>query len=196
MELQELGNLLNNEAGINNRIIGEISLVNKNRSGVFSDIKRRLTWILLIFAGVTLIFAPYFISHQKTDFISLFLYIILSIESVISIIVLTRIRAIEHSTGNVTQNLLQRVRHIKMIFRSDIFLNSFLYILLLIFLEYTLYHHLDSNFEGFSRIPLSLRLTLYILFIIFQYFMKRRSFKINYGMYLNKMISILEQTRE
>jgi len=195
MELQELGTLLNQAAGTNSRNIGELSLQNKNKPGVFSDIKKRSKWILLIFACATLIFVPYFISHRESEFISLFLFVILSIESIITIIALMQIRAIERSTGNITQNLFQRIRHVRFIFRSYIFLNTCLYIFLLVFLEYSMYYHLDPNFEGFYRIPLPLRLTLYCLFIALQYFMKRRSFQKNYGEYLNKMIGILAQTR-
>ena len=194
MELQELGSLLNQAAGTDSRSIGEPSLQNKNKPGVFSDIKKRSKWILLIFLGVTFIFAPYFIRSQKSDLIFLFLFIILSIESVISVIALTQIRAIERSTGNITQNLLHRIHHVKFIFRSYIFLNSGLYILLLAFLEYSMHYHLEPDFEGFYRVQLSIRLTLYSLFIAFQYIIKRRSFQKNYGLYLNKMMRILEQT--
>lgn len=196
MELNELGNLLNHAADTTAGTISHISPSDSNRDGVFGAIKKRLQWILWIFAGTTIIFAPHLISHHKTDFIALFLYLILSIESVISLIAFTQIRAMEHQSGNVKQNLLQRIRHLKLVFYSGVILNSFFYGLLVILLEYNMYHHRDSNFEAFSKLALPVRYVIYLFFIIFQQVIKKRAFEKNYGYYLNGMMNILKQTNE
>lgn len=194
MELNELGSLLNHAVGTTGRAISHISTSDSNRDGVFGAIKKKLQWILWIFAGTTIIFAPHLISHRTTDFISLFLYLILSIESVVSLIAWIELRALEKQRGNIMQNLLHRILHLKWIFRSYVILNSFFYILLAILLEYSIHYHWDPNFESFAKLALPVRYTIYLFFIIFQQVIKKRAFEKNYGSYLNRMINILKQT--
>jgi hypothetical protein len=196
MELEELGILLNQTTDARSKRPEITSFSPNNGTGIFTAIKKRLKWIIFIFFGVTLIFAPYLISHQKTNFIFLFLFLVLSIESIVSFIAFAQIRAIEHSAGNIKKNLLHRIQLLKSVFRSYIFLNSFLYALLIIFLEYSMYRHWDPNFRGFAGTPLIVRLILYLTFIGVQYFIKKRSFRKYYGSYLNNMITILEQAGE
>ena len=196
MDLKELGNLLNHAAGTTGGVISHISMSDSNQDGVFGAIKKRLQWILWIFAGTTIIFAPYLISHRKTDFIALFLYLILSIESAVSMIAWTQIRAMEHQSGNVKHNLLHRIRRLKWVFLSGVFLNSFFYVLLAILLEYSMYRHWDPNFEAFAKLTWPIRYAIYLFFIVFQQVIKKRSFEKNYGSYLNRMMNILKQTND
>ena len=190
MELNELGNLLNHAADITRSGISHISVSDSNRDGIFGAIKKRLQWILWIFAVTTIIFVPHLISHRKTDFIALFLYLILSIESVISLIAWMQIRAMEHQGENVKHNLLHRIRRLKWVFFSGVFLNSFFYLLLAILLEYSMYRHWDPNFEALAKLAWPIRYAIYLFFIIFQQVIKKRSFEKNYGSYLNRMINI------
>ena len=194
MELEELQKLLNSAVTRNSAQFAELS-VNTKRQGVFSDIKRRLKWIFLIFACTTLIFAPFFFSHHNSGLTFLLLYFILSIEFFISFIAFIEIHAIERTQENITKNLVRRIHHLKSIFRSYIFLNLFLYILLAVLVEYGIYDHRYPPFALLATVPLFVRFMIYLLFIYFQYAIKRRSFDKNYGAYLNNMINILEQTR-
>ena len=169
---------------------------NKNSNGVFSGIKKRLQWILGIFVVTTIIFVPYFLRHEKWDLTFLFLYLILSIESIISLIAWTQIHALENQSGNIMQNLLHRIQHLKWVFRSYVMLNSFFYLLLAILLEYSIHYHRDPNFEEFAKLALPIRYAIYLFFIIFQQVIKKRSFEKNYGSYLNRLMNILKQAND
>ena len=194
MNLEELGELLKQSAA--SKIHGAIYIPDKNSNGVFSGIKKRLQWILGIFLATTVIFVPNFLRHGTWDLTALFLYLILSIESIISLIAWMQIRAMEHQSGNITQNLLHRIQHLKWVFRSYVILNSFFYILLVILLEYIIHDHHDANFEAFAKPALPIRYAIYLFFIIFQLVIKKRSFQKNYGSYLNRMMNILKQTND
>lgn len=196
MELEELGKLLNQAANASAGLVGQVSVPDRKRSVVFADIKIRLRWILWIFGGTTLIFLPLMISHRKTDLLLLILYMILSIESVISVIALIKIRTIEKTTGNIRLNLVHRIQALNMIFRSYIFLNVFLYILMAALLEYSMHFSSNIYHSAFAGVPFPARLTIYMAFIAFQYFTKRKSFEKHYGDYLRRMTKILGQTNE
>jgi hypothetical protein len=194
MNLEELGELLNQATA--NKSNATVNIPDKNSNGVFSGIKKRLQWILGIFVVTTIIFVPYFLRHEKWDLTFLFLYLILSIESIISLIAWTQIRAMEHQSGNIMQNLLHRIQHLKWVFRSYVMLNSFFYVLLAILLEYSIHTHQDPNFEEFAKLSLPIRYGIYLFFIIFQQVIKKRSFEKNYGSYLNHMVNILKQAND
>jgi hypothetical protein len=164
--------------------------------GAFAKIISRQKWIIWIFLAVSIIFIPQVLIHKKDELIFVLLYFILSVESLIALISLLQIRSLEKSGGNVKYNLLHRIRNLQSIFRSYIFLNCFLYLLLAVLLEYSMGHHWNSIFEGFSKLPALMRTFIYLLFISIQYFIKLRSFQKNYGWYLNNMIRILDQTKE
>ncbi len=192
MNLEELGELLKQSVAIKSN--DGMYVPAKNSNGVFSEIKKRLQWILGIFGVTTIVFVPHFLMHGTRDLTSLFLYLILSIESIISLIAWIQIRALENQRGNITQNLLHRIGRLKWIFRSYIILNSLFYILLAILLEYCIHYRRDPNFEAFANLALPIRYALYLFFIIFQQMVKARAFERNYGYYLNRMMNILKQT--
>ena len=195
MDLQEFGNLLN-QATSHQGLTGSASFPDKKKHGVFTDIKIRLRWILGIFAGSSLIFLPAIFLHPKTDSMFLLLYGILSVESIIASIAWVQIRAIETTTGNILQSLVDKIRGLHRLFRSYIYLNAFLYILLMVLIEYALHHPGYMNVQGFAELPFASRVFLYAAFIFFQWFSKRKAFEKHYGTYLNNLTKILDQTRE
>ncbi len=195
MELEELGNLLN-QATSHQALSGDESLPDKKKPGVFTDINIRLRWILGIFAGCSLIFLPTIFLHPKTDSVFLLLYGILSVESIISAIAWAQIRAIEKTSGNIRQSLVDKIAGLHQLFRSYIYLNTFLYILLIILTEYALHHPGYIYVPGFAEIPFTFRLFLYAAFIVFQWSSKRKAFEKHYGAYLNNLTKILGQIQE
>ncbi len=194
MELEELGNLLN-QATRHQALTGGASLPDKKRRGVFTDIKIRLRWIIGIYAVSSFIFLPALILHQKTDSILLLLYAILSIESVISVIAWVQIRTIEKTNSNIQESLVYKIRGLHLLFRSHLYLNTFLYILLMVLTEYALHHPGYPDVQGFAVMPFAFRLMLYLAFIVFQWLSKRKSFEKHYGAYLNNLTKILDQIR-
>ena len=196
MDLEELGSLLNRATNAHKGIIGYAPHPDKKRPGVFADIKIRLRWILGIFAGVSIIFLPMLFLHPKMDSVFLLLYGILSVESVISAIAWVQIRSIEQTQGNIRQSLVHRIRVLHGLFRSYIYLNAFLYILLVVLVEYSLHHPDLGYLNGFATVPFAFRFVIYAAFIVFQWFSKRKSFESHYGAYLNNLVNILDQTTE
>jgi hypothetical protein len=196
MNLDELGRLVNQSMDPGSGGVAGLKSTVKKSGGPFEKIISRQKWILWIFVAVTIIFIPYTLNHQKDALSSVLLYFILSIESLIALIALLQIRSLEKPERNVKYNLLYRIRKLRFIFRSYIILNCFLYILLSILLEFSMAHHWNSNFDGFAKLPVFIRIFIYLLFISFQYLIKLRSFQKNYGSYLTNMIRILDQTKE
>jgi hypothetical protein len=196
MNLDELNRLVNQSLDPGSGGATGLKNAAGNSGGPFAKIINRQKWILWIFLALTIVFIPYILNHQRDIIATVLLYFILSVESLIALIALLRIRSLEKPVGNIKQTLLHRIRQLQSIFRSYIFLNCFLYILMAILLEYSMAHHWNSNFDGFAKLPVFIRILIYLLFISFQYFIKLRSFQKNYGAHLNNMIRILDQTRE
>ena len=193
MELDELKDLLGRTAATNIRNAHEFSLKTGHAYDPFRQIKKRCGWIFLFFAGTSVIFIPYFLVGKNPLFA--ILYLILSIESFVSLTGYWQIRFIERTDRNIKQNLLSRIRRLHFIFRCYTYLNVFFYILLAFALEYLIRDHMISGF-GLENIGFPVRLVLYLTFIVFQYLQKRRSFQKNYGDYLFSMIHLLNQTHE
>ncbi len=193
MELDELKDLLSRAAETNTGGAQEFSLKTGHAYDPFRQIKKRCGWIFLFFAGTSIIFIPFFWVGKNLLFA--ILYLILAVESFVSLAGYWQIRSIEQAGGNIKQNLVIRIRRLHFIFHCYVYLNVFFYILLAFALEYLIRDHFISGI-GFENIVFPIRLVLYLTFIIFQYLQKQRSFQKNYGSYLSSMIHLLNQTHE
>ena len=193
MELQELRDILTQVSDRNVENAKGIYLKTGHPYDPFQQIKKRCLWVLLIFAGTTAIFFPFLI--EKKNILFVILYLILSVESIISLTGYLQIKSLEQATGNIKQKLVIRIRRLNSIFRSYIFINAFFYILLAFSLEYMMRNHFITGF-GFEKVAFPVRLVFYLGFIALQYLQKRWSFRKNHGSYLSSMMDILKQTHE
>ncbi|HSZ33375.1 MAG TPA: hypothetical protein VK772_08685, partial [Puia sp.] len=128
------------------------------------------------------------------NFIIEILYFILSVESLISLIGFLQIKGLEKTGINIKQTLIRRIRSLRTIYKSYTFLNAILYIVFAILIEANIQSHGILN--GWANLVLPVRIFIYVLFIVFQFLHKLRSFQKNYGSYLSAMIHLLEETRE
>ena len=128
MELDELRDLLGRAAATNTSDAHEFSLKTGYAYDPFRQIKKRCGWIFLFFAGTSVIFIPFFLAGKNLLFA--ILYLILSIESLVSLMGYWQIRSIEQAGGPLKQNLLIRIQRLHFIFRCYTYLNMFCYTLL------------------------------------------------------------------
>lgn len=193
MELDELKNILNQAADRGSTRKVGLSFKTGRAFDPFRPIKKRALWIFLFFAVATVIFFPSLSGKKNTS--AVILYLILAVEPFISLVGYLLISHMNRFGENIKQDLLIRVRLLRSVFRSYIFLNAFSYIFLACAIEYLITIQ-KVNIPGFDKIALPIRLVLYLVFIGFQYWQKRRSYQKNYGAYLSSVIDLLNQTHE
>lgn len=151
-------------------------------------------WILIFFAVTTLIFSPFLFIPEQRNFLFEILYFILSVESLISLLGFLQIKNLEQKGINIKETLIRRISGLRSIYKSYIFLNAALYLVLAILIEVKMGSL--GGFDSWEKIAWPLRLTAYGLFIIFQILQKNWSFQKNYGAYLSSMIHLLEEASE
>ncbi len=194
MELKDLENILGRATARNLPGVQQIVLKKSNSFDPFRDIKIRFMWILIIFAITTLIFSPFLFIPEQRNFLFEILYFILSVESLISLLGFLQIKNLEQKGINIKQTLIRRISGLRNIYKSYIFLNAALYLVLAILIEVKMQSH--DGIDGWGKIAWPIRLTAYGLFIIFQVIQKNWSFQKNYGGYLSSMIHLLEEASE
>ncbi len=194
MELNDLENILSRASTKNIPGVQQIALKKSISFDPFRDMKIRFLWILVFFTLTTLIFSPFFFNPSKRNFIIEILYFILSVESLISLIAFLQIKGLEKTGMNIKQSLIRRIGSLRSIYKSYIFLNALLYIILAILIEYILSE--SGSLDGWGKIALPIRILTYTLFITIQFLQKRRSYQKNYGSYLSSMIRLLEEAKE
>ncbi len=194
MELNDLEKILSRASTKNIPGVQQIALKKSGSFDPFRDMKIRFLWILVFFALTTLIFSPFFLIPSKIKFIIEILYFILSVESLISLLGFLQIKNLEQTGMNIKQSLIRRIRSLRTIYKSYTFLNAILYIVFAILIEVNIQNH--GIFDGWEKIVLPVRILMYVLFIVFQFLLKLRSFQINYGSYLSAMIHLLEEAKE
>lgn len=194
MELDELKDLLNRATGQPSSAPSLMFKDNPSRDP-FLAIKKRFAWILLFFVFATIIFSPWFFNPQKGNILLYIIYFILSIESVISYIGFRQIKSLEKTGGNIKQSLVLRIRRLRSVYQSYVYLNASLYIVLAIVIEVMIHSHLAGT-GGLEIIAWPVRIALYLLFILFQFFQKQWSFQRNYGSYLSSLMNLLNQVNE
>ena len=194
MELKDLENILSRAAAKNIPGVQQIVLKKSTSFDPFRNIKIRFMWILIFFAVTTLIFSPFLFIPEKRNFLFEILYFILSVESLISLLGFLQIKNLEQKGINIKETLIRRISGLRSIYKSYIFLNAALYLVLAILIEVKMGSL--GGFDSWEKIAWPLRLTAYGLFIIFQILQKNWSFQKNYGVYLSSMIHLLEEASE
>ncbi len=194
MELKDLENMLSMAAAKNLPGVQEIVLTKSNSFDPFRDIKIRFMWILVIFADTTLIFSPFLFIPEQRNFIFEILYFILSVESLISLIGFLQIKGLEKTGINIKATLIRRISGLRSIYKSYIFLNAVLYLVLAILIEVKIQS--PKGFDSWEKVALPVRIITYGVFITLQFLQKQRSFQKNYGAYLSSMIHLLEESNE
>jgi hypothetical protein len=147
-------------------------------------------WIIVFFVAATAIFSPFLFDPGKRNLLFEILYFILAIETVIYGIGFLQIRGLEITGMIIKQTLIPRIRNLRSIYSSYVFLNALLYTVFAIVIEFTM-HEQDSGFDGWEKVALPLRLLSYLLFILIQFLQKQRSYQKNPGHYLSSMIKLL-----
>ncbi len=194
MELKDLENILSRAAAKNIPGVQQIVLKKSTSFDPFRNIKIRFMWILIFFAVTTLIFSPFLFIPEQRNFLFEILYFILSVESLISLLGFLQIKNLEQKGINIKETLIRRISGLRSIYKSYIFLNAALYLVLAILIEVKMGSL--GGFDSWEKIAWPLRLTAYGLFIIFQILQKNWSFQKNYGAYLSSMIHLLEEASE
>jgi hypothetical protein len=192
MELKDLENILSRAATKNLPGVQQIVLKKSISFDPFRGIKIRFMWILIFFAATTLIFSPFLFIPGQRNFLFEILYFILSVESLISLLGFLQIKNLEQKGINIKQTLIKRISGLRIIYKSYIFLNAVLYLVMAILIEVKM--HSNGGFDSWEKISWPVRFTAYGLFITFQILQKNWSFQKNYGAYLSSMIHLLEET--
>ncbi len=194
MELDDLKNILSRADGRNFPGLQQFASKKTPPFDPFREIKIRLIWIIIFFVVTTIIFSPFLFIPPKRNFFIDILYIILSVESLISLIGFLLIKSLEKTGMNIKQTLIRRIRSLRTIYNSYVYLNAVLYIVLSILIEINIHNH--GIFDGMGKIVLPIRIIIYGLFIMFQSLQKQRSYQRNYGFYLSSMINLLQEANE
>jgi hypothetical protein len=194
MELKDLENILSRATAKNIPVVQHIALKKSNSSDPFRDLKIRFIWILIFFTITTLIFSPFLFIPEKINFLFEILYLILSVESLISLIGFLQIKSLEKTAMNIKATLIRRISGLRSIYKSYIFLNAVLYLVLAILIEAKMQSL--GGLDSWEKVALPVRIFTYSVFITFQFLQKQRSFQKNYGAYLSSMIHLLEEANE
>ncbi|MDB5155812.1 MAG: hypothetical protein JWR50_519 [Mucilaginibacter sp.] len=187
MELEELGELLNNNTERN--IPNDNAAIRKSTAGPLSAFAKKLRFTLIAFPLAAVLFTAQFLDdaaarHSPTKWI---LVTVLFVEFLLAIFNYIIVKNIGNTEGNIKQNILNKFALIKNAYTVHLYLHLFLYAMMAVALELTMRYRLDINFEGWSTVAPILRIAVYMGFLIVQYFLRRISYKRYYGRYLEKI---------
>jgi len=195
MEINEFKNLFdkntNQSTIINNDMMTMIYTDTKSPLGT---LEKKLRVTLYIFPFVLLLFGGRFLTegsrHSPTAWL---LFAILFLEFLVSLLNYAVTRKIRKPEGPVKQNLLSRVNLLENRYRWYLMLHHSMILLMAVLLEISMHYHLDSNFDGWSKVNPALRIAVYVIFFMLQYIIKRRSQKEHYGQYLEKLHQLIDE---
>ena len=193
MELEELGELLNDTTRKNTPNVD--TAFYKSTAGPLNDLAKKLKFTLVAFPLVAILFTAQFIDnetarHSPTKWL---LLTVLFIEFLLALFNYAIVKSINKAEGAVKQNLLGKLSLMQRAYNLHLYLHLILYAAMAVALELTMQYKLDLNFDGWSSLPLSVRLLVYVAFLVLQYFLKRMSYKKYYGQYIRKVEQLVLQ---
>jgi hypothetical protein len=193
MELEELGELLNNTTQKNTPNEGAASY--KSTAGPLNDLAKRLKFTLVAFPLAAFLFTAQFIDnaaarHSPTKWL---LVTVLFVEFLLALFSYGIVKSINRTEGAVKQNLLDKLSLMQRAYTLHLYLHLVLYVAMAIALELTMRYQLDLNFNGWSSINISVRVLVYTAFLVLQYFLKRISYKKYYGRYMERVKQLVLQ---
>jgi glucan phosphoethanolaminetransferase (alkaline phosphatase superfamily) len=185
MELDDFKNDWNTigiQSGENDALL---SLLKGNGKSPLALIQRKLKFTMLFFplaliaVGGSLLFGPF-------NLLMLVLFIILSIEFIFAALNFRTVNHLTRMQGSVKENILNKMRIIKGRLTLYRVLHMLLYALLIVLLEISIYHSGNLEFEWWNKIHFLIRTGLYIIFLVFQYRVKRSEYN-EYARYMQQL---------
>lgn len=169
-----------------------LSLLNGKGKSPLALIQRKLKFTMLFFplalitVGGSLLFKSY-------NLLRVVLFIILTIEFVFAALNFRTVNNLTRMRGSVKENILNKMSIINGRLKLYRVLNMLLYTLLIILLEISIYHNGNPEFEWWNKIHFLIRIAVYIIFLVFQYRVKRSDYNeyARYMQQLNKLVNDL-----
>lgn len=169
-----------------------LSLLKGNGKSPLVWIKRKLKFTMLFFplalitVGGSLLFSHY-------SLLTVVLFIILTIEFAFAALNFRTVNNLTRMKGSVKENIFKKLSVLNGRLTLYRVLHILLYSLLIVLLEISIYYNGNPEFEWWHKIHFLLRITVYIIFLAFQYRVKRSEHN-EYAQYmqqLNKLVNDL-----
>jgi len=169
-------------------------LIYRDAKGPLAMLEKKIKAALYIFPVVVILFVGTFISNGvNQSVITWLLFSILFIEFLFALFNYITVKQIQQPAGNIKNNLLKRVFLLQQRNHNYLYLHVGLYTLMAALLELSVYFNFDTSHNWWGQIAPVVRVTIIVMFLIAQYFIKRHSQKQMYGQYIDKLNELIGQ---
>jgi hypothetical protein len=193
MELDEFKKIWNRGDQLTVANYNVTELIYRDSKSPLAAIAKNLKAALFIFPFVALLFAGQFLSSDHQSPTRVLLFAILFIEFLFSLLNYGLIKKIQQPKGDIKTSLLSKVSLLKKLCSMYVYVQLGLYAVMAVLLEIGMYFQLDSNFNGWAKVNLLIRIAVYMIFLVVQLIIKRVSQKKLYGGYLDQLNNLAVQ---
>jgi hypothetical protein len=169
-------------------------LIYRDAKGPLATLEKKFKGALYIFPLVVILFGGTFISNGVNQSVIMWLlFSILFVEFLFSLFNYITVKQIQQPAANVKDNLLKQVFLLQQRTNNYLYLHVGLYMLMAALLELSVYFNFNTSHNWWGQIAPVLRVTIIVVFLIAQYFVKRHSQKQMYGQYIDKLNELIGQ---
>jgi len=196
MELDELKELAdsttNNYTPLNNNIM---ELISHKSQGALAQLAQKIKMGLFPFPIIAVLFAAMFITNSQAfhSLLNWMLLGILFIEFINLLFNYGLVKKLQDPSGSTKENLIAKINRLQRSFKRQFLITFCLYAAMAIVLEITMYHHADANFSGWFTTPMVLRISLYAVFLVIQFMLKKYFYKKQFGKHLEELEHLFQQ---
>jgi len=170
------------------------SLIYTGSKSPLAMLEKRFKAALLLFPVTAIIFGGTFISKgTNQSVITWLLFTILLIEFLFSLFNYLLVKKIQQPGGNIKESLVKRVYLLERRTANYLYVHTGLYAVMAILLELSVHYNFDSAQGWWAGVSPVLRIAICIVFLTWQYFIKRYFQRQQYGQYIDKLNGLIKQ---
>lgn len=199
MELDEFKELYNSSTDqakpINQNIM---EMIQRESKGPLAQLQKKIKYTLYLFPASLVFFLGLFIPvlgvHETAHTVSLWLlFLALFSEYVVALLNYYTIKKIQHNTGTVKQNLLNKISLIRRRYNWYYMIYVTLFLMMPLYLELGIHFPAVGTFRGLGRINVFIRIAGYIVIFGSIFIIKKKSQEQLYSAYLDQLKKLAEQ---
>lgn len=172
-----------------------MELITHKSQGTLEQLAQKLKMGLFPFPITVVLFSIVF-STNAPAFHSILMWMLLGIlfiEFVNLLFNYSLVKKLQDTSGSTRENLSIKISRLQRSFKRQPLITLCLYALMAVVLEMVMYYHVDANFNGWFEIPMALRISVYIVFLVIQLAFKKLFYKKQFGNYLENLKNLFQE---